>query len=179
MLHRVYRPHPLPRTPGFRVAPMPMILRPLVLGAVLALVAACSPASLLHGRSSGGSDADVQEEVAAMEREWMEAVQHQDSMALDRIIADDFVGTRTFAWEQVVHKADYLRNVLNGYTLRSFEFSRLDVRGYGESATAHIVYTQNARARNQNLSGRFAMLDVWRKHRGRWQVVERHAYKLP
>jgi len=165
---------PHSRSPG---RPMPMILRPLVLGLLLALVAACSPPALLRGGSSGG---DAQDEIAAMEREWMEAVQHQDSVALDRIIADDFVGSRTFAWEQQVTKESYLRSVLgSGYALRSFEFTRMDVRAYGSSATAHIVYTQNARARNQNLSGRFAMLDVWRKNRGRWQVVERHAYKLP
>lgn len=154
---------------------MPMIPRPLALGLLLALAGGCSPIPLLQRESDGA----VQEEIAALERRWMEAVQKQDSVTLDRIISDDFVGTRTFAWEQEVRKEGYIRNVLGGYSLRSFDFSRLEVRRYGSSATAHIVYTQNARARNQNLSGRYAMLDVWRKHRGRWQVVERHAYKLP
>src|SRR5271157_2485807 len=57
---------------------------------VLVIVGVCCAAL---AQTSAPTKGDVEEEVARVQKLWLEAEQHGDAAALDRILGDDFVGS--------------------------------------------------------------------------------------
>jgi hypothetical protein len=75
----------------------------------------------------------VERTLVGLEDQWALAVRLSDTMALDLIIADDYIGTT--ATGQIQHKADYLADFTSGdRRVVTLTTEDLDVRVYGHVA---------------------------------------------
>lgn len=100
-----------------------------------------------------------------LEHEWTVANINADKAKLNRILADDYVGT-TFDG-QTQGKADYLRTIERDTTIKNWEFDDLEVDLLGDRATLKGV----VRLELQDGEREFGFVDkfVWRD--GRWQAT--------
>jgi Domain of unknown function (DUF4440) len=110
-----------------------------------------------------------EEEVLAnltdIEHEWTAANINADKEALDRILAEDYVGTT--ADGQALGKAEYIRTINRDTSTRKWDFEDLKVSVKGNRATLDgIVRFETDRG---EFKYRFTDKFVWRD--GRWQAV--------
>ena len=103
--------------------------------------------------------------LSELEHEWMVANINADKAKLDRILADDYVGT-TFDG-QTHGKAEYLRTIERDTVTKNWEFDDLEVDLLGDRATLTGV----ARFELPDEERQFRFVDkfVWRD--GRWQAT--------
>jgi ketosteroid isomerase-like protein len=123
---------------------------------------------LLGGCASLQSYGDAEEYIREGSRQWAESVQTGDTTALERILAEDFVGIdpkgqRYDKATMISNTKDapkyFLSNRLNGVTIRFF----------GNTAVAQGDESWVRRKNNER--GRFVWTDTWVKRNGRWQIV--------
>ena len=110
-------------------------------------------------------EADVLATLTSLEHEWTVANINADKSALDRILADDFVGSGPDGKPQ--GKAEYLRTIERDTETQSWDFENLKLSLNGSRATlSGIVKFQ---LRNGEFPFRFVDKFVWRD--GRWQAT--------
>jgi ketosteroid isomerase-like protein len=101
------------------------------------------------------------------ERQWAESVATGDTSAIERILADDFVGVdpkgRLYMKQQMI---DETRNAPKHFV--SNRLNDVKVRFYGETAIAQGSETWEKRSGER---GRFVWTDTWLQRNGRWQIV--------
>ena len=101
------------------------------------------------------------------ERQWAESVATGDISAIERILADDFIGvdpkSRLYTKQQMIGDTrsapkHFVSNRLND----------VKVRFYGNTAVAQGSETWEKRSGER---GRFVWTDTWLQRNGRWQIV--------
>ena len=101
------------------------------------------------------------------ERQWAESVATGDTSAIERILADDFVGVdpkgHVYTKRQMI---DDTRNAPKYFV--SNRLNDVKVRFYGATAIAQGSETWGKRSGER---GRFVWTDTWLKRNGRWQIV--------
>jgi len=101
------------------------------------------------------------------ERQWAESVATGDTSAIERIIADDFIGVdpkgRLYAKQQMI---DETRNAPKYFV--SNRLNDVKVRFYDNTAIAQGSETWEKRSGER---GRFVWTDTWLQRNGRWQIV--------
>ena len=118
-----------------------------------------------------------EETVADLERAWVTAAMTNDLAAMQRIIADDWIGIAYNG--QRITKADVLRDVGSGTaTTASIELGPMTVRVYGSIAIVNVISTEKSTWQGQDTSGRYVLVDVYALRDGQWQVVSSQATKL-
>ena len=115
-------------------------------------------------------DADeVKSQLTKIEEEWTEANVKGDKEALERILADDYVGGATSHT-----KREYIDNLTPDSTIKSWELQDLTVDQDGDRATVRGTL------RNETDKGtevyNFVDKFVWRDHR--WQAVASKATRV-
>jgi hypothetical protein len=100
-----------------------------------------------------------------LEQEWTVANINADQKKLDRILADDYVGTSSEG--KVQGKAEYLRTITRDTAIQKWEFEDLKVSLMGDRASLDGVIRYHAA--EQQAAFRFTDKFVWRD--GRWQAV--------
>jgi type II secretory pathway pseudopilin PulG len=100
-----------------------------------------------------------------LEQEWTAANLNADKKALDRILADDYVGPSNEGGLQ--GKADYIRTIQRDTNVERWEFNDLKVMLSGDRATltGNITYESQGRQLVFDFKDKF----VWRD--GRWQAT--------
>jgi ketosteroid isomerase-like protein len=120
---------------------------------------------------------NAEEAVADLERAWVKAAMTNDLAAMQRIIADDWIGIAYNG--QRITKADVLRDVGNGTAVtKSVEMGPMTVRVYGSTVIVNVVSTEKSTWQGQDSSGRYALVDVYALRANQWQVVSSQATKL-
>jgi hypothetical protein len=104
-------------------------------------------------------------QLTEIENEWTVANINADKKALDRILADDYVGEGVNGKSQ--GKAEYLNTIERDATIQKWEFESLKVDLKGERASLSGII--NLQLRDRNVSYQFTDKFVWRD--GRWQAV--------
>ena len=101
------------------------------------------------------------------ERQWAESVATGDTSAIERILADDFIGVdpkgRLYTKRQMI---DDTRNAPKYFV--SNRLNDVKVRFYGNTAIAQGSETWEKRSGER---GRFVWTDTWLQRTGRWQIV--------
>ena len=100
-----------------------------------------------------------------LEQEWMVANINADKGKLDRILADDYVGTDSDGKRQ--GKAEYIRTIVRDTDIQKWDFEDLKVNLKGERAT--LTGVVKWQVRDQEVADRFTDKFVWRD--GRWQAI--------
>ena len=123
---------------------------------------------------NGGSKADqgsnTEEAVLKLTNDWVNAEGNRDAAAMDRIIAEDFVGT-AFNGTSVTKKM--VMPGPNSGGGMSFATSDLKARAFGETA---VVTGRSTLKGEQKAEFYFTLLFV--KRQDRWQMVAAHLSPL-
>jgi len=110
---------------------------------------------------------DTERYILESERQWAESVARGDTSAIERILADDFVGVdpkgHLYTKRQMI---DDTRNAPKYFV--SNRLNDVKVRFYGATAIAQGSETWGKRSGER---GRFVWTDTWLKRNGRWQIV--------
>ena len=101
------------------------------------------------------------------ERQWAESVATGDTSAIERMLADDFVGVdpKGVLYNKQQMVAD-TRDAPKHYV--SNRLNAVKVRFYGDTAIAQGSETWEKRNGER---GRFVWTDTWIRRNGRWQIV--------
>jgi ketosteroid isomerase-like protein len=116
-------------------------------------------------------DCSVQKEteryILESERQWAESVATGDSSAIERILADDFIGVDPKGG--LYNKQQMIADTRNAP--KYFVSNRLNdvkMRFYGDTAVAQGSETWEKYSGER---GRFVWTDTWIRRNGRWQIV--------
>jgi ketosteroid isomerase-like protein len=120
--------------------------------------------------SAPANEDEVLQSLTDLEHEWTVANINADKKKLDRILADDYVGTSADGKPQ--GKAEYLRTATRDEAIQRWEFEDLKLSLKGDRATLRGIIrleVKNQQGENQNLAFHFTDKFVWRD--GRWQAT--------
>jgi ketosteroid isomerase-like protein len=126
------------------------------------------------GRSQGSSAVELA--IIQMEKDWVQAALKKDAGAMDRIIADDWVG---IAFDgTTLTKSAVLNDLKSGTTVsHAIELGPLKVRVYGDTAIVNGSSTETSTWQGKDTSGHYMLVDVFVNRNGRWQVVSSQVTK--
>ena len=119
------------------------------------------------------STEDVAATITQLERDWVAAIVKKDTATLDRLIADDFVGTSPTA--HTYTKTIAINDLKAGtYVVDKMDLDEVTVNVYGTTAVSFVSQQEKSRYAGVDSSGHYHFTDVWVKKDGRWQVVASH-----
>jgi ketosteroid isomerase-like protein len=108
-----------------------------------------------------------------LERDWVAAIVNKDLAALDRTLADDFVGTSVKGG--VYGKTDAMSDIKNGvYVVQAMDMDEVSATVYGNAAVAFTSQDEKSTYLGKDSSGHFHFTNTWVKRNGKWQVVASH-----
>lgn len=159
---------------------MPQLLKCLGVTAIAVVLIACTgeppreTASADVTPAAAAPGEDVEATITQLEREWVGAIVNKDQTVLERLLADDFVGTSPTA--HVYSKPAAIADLANGvYIVDSMTMDEISVNAYGDSvAVAFASQEEKSRYGGTDLSGHYHFTNVWVKRDGRWQAVASH-----
>jgi hypothetical protein len=120
--------------------------------------------SQTENTSAPSDQAQVLSDLTNLENEWTVANINADKKALQRILADDYVGITNGRSQG---KAEYLRTIERDTSIERWNFDDLKLTLKGDRATLGGVITLRVNGKDQQL--RFTDKFVWRE--GRWQAT--------
>jgi ketosteroid isomerase-like protein len=116
---------------------------------------------------------DVSAVIVQNERDWVSAITRKDAATLDRLLADDFVGTSPTA--HTYTRTNAIDDLKSGkYVVESMMLDDVSVNVYGNAAVSFTSQEEKSRYAGADTSGHYHFTDVWVKKDGRWQAVASH-----
>jgi hypothetical protein len=117
--------------------------------------------------SEQSAQKETERYILESERQWAESVATGDTSAIERILADDFIGVdpkgRQYNKRQMI---DETRDAPKYFV--SNRLNEVKVRFYRNTAIAQGSETWEKRSGER---GRFVWTDTWLRRNGRWQIV--------
>ena len=142
----------------------------LVIAALAALFFATSqfPCEAQTGtRSKSNAVQQDERQIRELYRQWTETTVRNDASALERILADDFLGVDPTG--SLYSKADAIKEAKSGPSaLESLRLNEIKIRLFGGVA---VVQGSETFKRKDGKTGRFVYTDVMVKRNRRWQIV--------
>jgi ketosteroid isomerase-like protein len=121
--------------------------------------------------------ASVQQTLMQMERDWGQAAAKNDTAAVGKFVADDWVGI-DFEGKSIT-KAEAMADMKSGAsTTQSYEIGPMKVRELGNTAVVTGSDTEKSTYKGKDSSGKYVWTDVWVMRDGRWQAVASQSVKL-
>jgi ketosteroid isomerase-like protein len=121
-------------------------------------------------RGQSNADAQAEQEVRDMERQWREAWLAADVAALDRIHAHDYMAIPNIG--TVSTKAEVMTDVRRGaFRYTRMEHSDMTVRVYGNTGVVVGRTINEGHRGNRDVSGDFRYTRIYVKRNGSWQAV--------
>ena len=112
----------------------------------------------------------LMEELAKLNRQWMESYVRRDTGFLEQHLADDYMST--FPDGTVLDKKGEIDALESGaVALTEMTPSEMKVRTYGDAAVITGQSTIKAKVNGQEVSGEYRFTDVWAKQANRWMAV--------
>lgn len=108
-------------------------------------------------------------ELTALNRDYIDSVQHSDVKRFDEILAEDFRCSNPD--KSPVDRAGFLKQTAIPVTIRDLEAHDVNIRLMGDFAIIH-ARTSYMMADGTPGSGRYT--DVWARRDGRWLAVSAH-----
>jgi len=142
--------------------------RSLMTGSLLLLAAVSA-----HPQSQSQSQRDVVEEIRKMDRERIRAQVNADSVALDRIYAEDFIGIGPSGTRRT--KKEVLSDFASGsLKFQSITTDDVQIRVYGNAAVETGLSTLKGRDAEKVVPEENRFTRVWIKEGGQWRLVANH-----
>jgi len=155
-------------------------MRRIVAGALVAMASLVPVAGRPPERKS---DEAVARQLMQMERDWSAAFLKHDTATVERILADDYVGTDGRG--VLTDKAAELREVAApapgappAWVVLDEQVGDMKVRVYGDAAVVTGVVTERVRFEGDESTVRYRRTTVYVKRAGRWQCVSFHGSRI-
>jgi ketosteroid isomerase-like protein len=118
---------------------------------------------------------DDVEEIATLQRRWMQAWVERDAATLHEILAPEFK-LRSMATDTPLTRDRWLEDALSGRVAATeVRYDEMDVVVMGDTAVVDSLVTFEATIDGKDWSKTTYTTDVWTRRDGQWQVVRRHA----
>ena len=117
-----------------------------------------------NGAAAGDDDA-VMAELTKLENDWIRANIAADKEALERILADEYIGTSSSG--EVQNKQQYLENIEPDETVVSWDSEDVRLMRKGDAAVLTGVLVWNTKEGSQ----RYRFTDTFVRREGRWQAL--------
>ncbi len=119
------------------------------------------------------TSAEVESTITQLEREWVAAIVKKDPETIDKLMAEDFVGTSPTA--DTLTKQFALDDLRSGkYVVDSMVLDEISVNSYGDVAIAFSSQQEKSHYQGKDTSGHYQFTDVWLKRDGQWRVIASH-----
>ena len=119
----------------------------------------------------------VEMTLTKMERDWAQAGMKNDVAAVDKIVADDWVGIDSDG--NAMTKAEAIAEMKSGsMTIQSYEFGPMKVRVFANTAVVTGSDTEKSTYKGKDSSGKYVWTDVYVMRDGRWQAVASQGTKV-
>jgi ketosteroid isomerase-like protein len=114
---------------------------------------------------------DLKQELIKFEKEWWEAFKVRDKAALERILADEFLGF-DFDADNPKTKSQWIDAAMGkNFRVDSYSIERIDVIVVADTAVAAVHYSAQLTHNGKASSERAIDLDTLVRRNGRWQAV--------
>jgi ketosteroid isomerase-like protein len=112
----------------------------------------------------------AEEQVLERGQEWATAELHGDMIALDQMLADEFIGIGPRGF--MLTKEQWLARFRSGdVRYDSFTWDDVRVRVYGDAAVATGRQSQQGKYKDQEIAGQFRAMLVFVQQEGRWVLA--------
>jgi len=146
--------------------------RSLTMGSLLLLAAVSA-----HAQPQSQSERRVVEEIRKVDGERIKAQVNADTVALDRIYADDFIGVGPSG--TVRTKKEVLSDFASGsLKFQSITTDDVRIRVYGNAAVETGLSTMKGKDADKVVPEENRFTRVWIKQGGRWRLVSNHYSNL-
>ena len=146
--------------------------RSLLMGSLLLLATVSA-----HAQPQNQSQRGVAEEIRKVDRERIQAQVNADSVALDRIYADDFIGIGPSGALRT--KKDVLSDFASGsLKFQSITTDDVRIRVYGNAAVETGLSTMKGQDADKVVPEANRFTRVWIRQGGRWRLVANHYSNL-
>jgi len=123
--------------------------------------------------------AQVEKRILDLQQRLMEALKQRDAVALNHLLADDFMPAGVSITAAQPDKTRFIESSLKNSELKSYTLEKITVRVYQTTAVVTVRYKQPAVVAGSPAGGDFIATDVWVKRGKRWQAVSHHVSQLP
>ena len=125
----------------------------------------------------------VTQELMQMERDWSTAFLTHDTATIDRILADDYVGTdgrgiMTSKAEEIDEAKPPKPGASPPFIILDESVTDMKVRIYGNVAVVNGRVIEKIRANDREGEIQYRRTTVWVKRQGRWQCVSFHGSRI-
>ncbi|HLZ27271.1 MAG TPA: nuclear transport factor 2 family protein [Chloroflexota bacterium] len=110
------------------------------------------------------------EALAALNRDYVQSVQHGDVRRFDELLADDFLASNPDG--SLVNKQQFLEQTARPVTIRGLAAHDVRIRLLGDDFAIVHARTSYTTASGEQRQGRYT--DVWARRDGRWLAVSAH-----
>jgi ketosteroid isomerase-like protein len=119
----------------------------------------------------------MSDELRAVEERWAQIVRERDVAAAESFLADDFVLQSAGGVSPNALKSDWLETLPQIET-RSIEASDVETRVFGDVAVVRLRLAWEAELAGRDLTGDYAIVDVFTRGRDGWQPRWRISTRL-
>lgn len=123
------------------------------------------------GRRTQPQVTDSKQELISLEKKWWEAFKTRDKAALERILADEFLGFDNSAANPQT-KRQWIDGMTDGhFRVDSYTIERMDVTSVADTAVVAVHYSIHTTENGKGSSERNLDLDTFVRRNGRWQAL--------
>jgi len=121
--------------------------------------------------------AGTEQALMQLERDWTAAALNKDAAALDKILADDWVGQNPAG---TATKTEALADLRSGDNkIESETMGDMKVRVFGDTAVVTGSDDEKSSYKGKDTSGHYTWTDVFVKRHGRWQAAASQGTVVP
>jgi ketosteroid isomerase-like protein len=119
-------------------------------------------------QSTVAAETDI-DELAALNRDYINSVQTMDVKRFDEILSDDFVCSNPDGTK--IGRAAFLLQTARPIAIRGLEARDIDIRLMGDFA---IIHARTTYTLPDGKSGQGRYTDIWARRNGKWLAVAAH-----
>jgi hypothetical protein len=154
-----------------------MVMKSILGIAVLTITAS----SLAFGQTKDKGNkqsGNVEQNLMHIEQELLDSILKGDASVSDRYLSDTYIFTGPDA--VVVDKTRMITDLKSGdLKIESSTPDDMKVQVYGNAAVVTYGSTNKGTYKGKDLSGKYRWMDVFVKHKGRWQLVAGQGTPVP
>jgi ketosteroid isomerase-like protein len=124
--------------------------------------------------------AEAEQQVRKLEREWLDAYEQHDAVAMERILADDF--TITYGNGKTQDKAQVVESVKarekSASPPTTFATEAVQARAEGDKVVLTGRLVQKSERDGEAMTMQFSYTDTYTRRNGRWQVIASRLTRL-
>ena len=158
---------------------MTRTLSALTAAGLLVAATGCSPAAEAPPVDASPAAAtfepasEVEPVIVQLEHDWVDAIVKKDAARLERLLAEDFVGTSPTAHTYTKQMA--LNDLESGtYVVKSMNLDDVSANIYGDTAVAFTSQEEESSYGGKASGGHYHYTNVWARKNGEWRVVASH-----